>query len=103
MARCWGCILNVALVLWILRIPVATTVVGWLLLGVTPQAQDLFTEFLDLSLSTWLRMLWFVLMLTVAWALPTHYVARMLVDSDRHGDQSVLYSTSASSKIGRFA
>jgi len=64
-------------------VPGATTVVGWLLLGATSQAQDLFTEFVDLSWSTWLRMLWFVLMLTVAWALPTHYAARMLVDSDR--------------------
>jgi hypothetical protein len=87
-ARRWVCILNVALVLWILRVPVATTVAGWLLLGATPQAQDLFTEFVDLSWSTWLRMLWFVLMLTVTWALPTHYAARMLVDSDRRAPAS---------------
>jgi hypothetical protein len=79
----WGCILNVALVFWILRVPVAATVAGALLLGATPQAQDLFTEFLDLSLvSTWLRMLLFVLVLMAAWALPTHYAARMLVDTD---------------------
>jgi hypothetical protein len=76
----WGCILDVALVLWILRVPVVTTVAGALLLGVTPQAQDLFTEFLDLSL--WWRMLVFVAVLMVAWALPTHYAARMLVDTD---------------------
>ena len=37
-ARCWCCVLNVALVLWILRVPVATTVAGWLLLGVTISA-----------------------------------------------------------------
>lgn len=79
----WACIIDIALVIWILRVPVATTVLGWLLLGATTQAQDLFTEFLDLSFpSTWLRMLWIVLMLTVAWALPTHYAARMLIDTD---------------------
>ena len=88
----WSCILDVALVLWILRVPVMTTAFGWLLLGAAPQAQDLFLEFLDpqeqphkflyLSLGIWLRMLWFVLVLTVVWALPTHYAARMLVDTD---------------------
>jgi hypothetical protein len=57
-------------------------VVGWLLLGATPQAQDLFTEFLDLSVWTWLRMLLFVVVLTALWALPTHYAARMLIDGD---------------------
>src|SRR5215470_801217 len=78
----WVCTLNIALVLWILRAPVATTVFGGLLLGFTPQAQDLFTEFLDLSLWTCMRMLVFVLVLTVVWAMPTHYAARLLVDTD---------------------
>jgi len=41
-----------------------------------------FTEFLDLSLGTWLRMILLVLVLTLLWALPTHYAARMLVNSD---------------------
>jgi hypothetical protein len=80
--RWWECMLCVALVLWILRVPTTTTALGGLLLGVTPQAQDLFTEFLDLSLGTWLRMILFVLVLTLLWALPTHYAARMLVNSD---------------------
>jgi hypothetical protein len=74
--------LNIALVLWILRVPTAATAFGWLLLGLTPQAQDLFTEFLDLSLATWFRMVLFVLVQTLFWALPTHYAARMLVNSD---------------------
>jgi hypothetical protein len=80
--RWWVCILDVALVLWILRVPVVTTVFGWLLLGATPQAQDLFLEFLDLSPRTWLRMLWFLIILMMLWALPTHYAARLLVDTD---------------------
>jgi hypothetical protein len=70
------------LVLWIVRVPVTTTVFGWLLLGATPQAQDLFTAFLDLSWWTLFQMFLFVLVLTAVRALPTHYAARMLVDSD---------------------
>jgi hypothetical protein len=88
----WSCILNVALVLWILRVPVATTVIGWLLLGATTQAQDLFLEFVDrpgphllfLGMSPWIwwRMLLFLVILTTVWALPTHYAARMLINTD---------------------
>ena len=80
--RWWACMLSIALVLWILRVPTTTTALGWVLLGVTPQAQDLFTEFLDVSPGTWLRMILLVLVLTLLWALPTHYAARMLVNSD---------------------
>ena len=80
--RWWECILCIALVLWILRVPTTTTALGWLLLGVTSQAQDLFTEYLDLSIYMWLRMILFVVVLTLLWALPTHYAARMLVNSD---------------------
>jgi hypothetical protein len=75
-------VLDVALVLWILRVPTTTTALGWLLLGVTLQAQDLFTEFLDLSPVTWLRMIRFAVVLTLLWALPTYYTARMLVAGD---------------------
>ena len=80
--RWWECMLCIALVLWILRVPTTTTALGWLLLGVTSQAQDLFTEYLDLSIYMWLRMILFVVVLTLLWALPTHYAARMLVNSD---------------------
>jgi hypothetical protein len=77
--RWWECILNFALVLWIVRVPLATTAFGWLLLGWTPQAQDLFVEFARVSV-WW--MLWFLFVLTAVWALPTHYAARMLIDTD---------------------
>jgi hypothetical protein len=79
----WDCILRIALVLWVVRIPVVTTVLGLGLLGVTPQAQDLFLEFADAPLGEMLpRMLWYVVVLTVVWAMPTHYAARLLVESD---------------------
>jgi hypothetical protein len=63
--------LGIPLVLWILRVPTTTTALGWLLLGVTPQAQDLFTEYFDLSPSTWVRMILFVVVSTLLWAFPT--------------------------------
>src|SRR5690349_8162108 len=45
--RCsrWDSVLNLALVLWIARIPVIMTSLGCLLFWKSPQAQDLFLEF----------------------------------------------------------
>jgi hypothetical protein len=77
--RWWTCVLNFALVLWIIRVPLATTAFGWLLLGLTTQAQDLFVEFAHTSI--WWK-LWFLFVLMAVWALPTHYAARMLINSD---------------------
>jgi len=82
-AQWWECILRFALVLWIVRVPLATTVFGIVLLGATPQAQDLFVEFAHPP-PVWraLSMLWFLVVLTAVWAMPTHYAARMLLDTD---------------------
>jgi hypothetical protein len=44
-----------------------------------PQAQDLFVEF---ARSSALRMFLFVVVLMGVWAMPTHYSARLLVDTD---------------------
>jgi hypothetical protein len=75
----WSCFLDFALVLWVVRVPVATTAFGLLLLGWAPQAQDLFVEFEQAPL--W-RMFFFLFVLIVVWAMPTHYAARMLLDTD---------------------
>jgi hypothetical protein len=72
-ARWWDCVLRCALVLWVVRVPLAATGSGLLLLGLTPQAQDLFVEFAVTPL--WFRALfifWFLLILMAVWALPTH-------------------------------
>jgi hypothetical protein len=50
-----------------------------LLLGATPQAQDIFVEFARSS-PWW--MLWFLFVLVAVWAMPTHYAARLLLDTD---------------------
>jgi hypothetical protein len=86
----WDCTLRVTLVLWVVRIPVVTTAFGLVLLGMTPQAQDLFLEFADAPLGETLpRMLWFVVVLTVVWAMPTHYAARLLLESDPRFKESL--------------
>jgi hypothetical protein len=69
------------LVLWIVRVPFAMTLLGLALLDLTPQAQgDLFMEFARTG-PVW--MLWFLLVLVFIWAMPTHYAARLLLDTDR--------------------
>jgi hypothetical protein len=80
LARAWDCFLRLLLVLWIVRAPLATTLLGLALLGLAPQAQDLFREFARTGL---LGMLEFLLALFFIWAIPTHYAARLLLDTDR--------------------
>jgi hypothetical protein len=77
-------------VLWIVRIPLATTVAGLLLLGLAPQAQDLFAGFTLKEPLSFLPFLYvqplpaisFLFVLVAAWAMPTHYAARLLVDTE---------------------
>jgi hypothetical protein len=80
LARAWDCVLRLLLVLWVVRAPFAMTLLGLALLGLTPQAQDLFMEF---ARTGPLRMLFFLLVLVFIWAMPTHYAARLLLDTDR--------------------
>ena len=86
----WDCVLRCALVLWVVRVPLVATLTGLLLLGVTPQAQDLFVEFAVTPL--WFRalfILWFLFILLAVWAMPTHYAARVLLDTDRRLQDSL--------------
>jgi len=76
--RLWQCILQFALILWVVRVAVAMTVLGLLILGLAPQAQDLFVEFADVPG----RMVLFVFVMVFVWAMPTHYAARLLLDTD---------------------
>jgi len=82
----WNCTLQFAWVLWIVRVPLSTTALGLLLLGLAPQAQDLFVEFARTST---FRMILFLLVLIGVWAMPTHYAARLLVDTDRRLQKSL--------------
>ena len=44
-AQCWQRCLDLALVLWIVRVPLCAVAIGSLILDYTVQAQDVFTEF----------------------------------------------------------
>ena len=77
-AQCWQRCLDLALVLWIVRVPLCAVIVGFLILDYTPQAQDLFTEFAD----GYVRIAVFLVLLTTVWAGTTHYAARLLLDTD---------------------
>jgi hypothetical protein len=89
-SRSWQCILQFALVAWVVRVPLATTVAGLLLLGLAPQAHDLFVGFTWKERPSFLPFLYvsplpaisFLFVLIAVWAMPTHYAARLLVDSD---------------------
>ncbi|HEY7228971.1 MAG TPA: hypothetical protein VH558_01230 [Pseudolabrys sp.] len=78
-ARGWQNCLDLALVLWIVRVPLCAVIVGFLILDYTAQAQDLFTEFAD----DYGRLILFLALLTLVWAATTHYAARLLLDTDK--------------------
>jgi hypothetical protein len=82
--RLWECILLIVLVLWVVRVPVALTALGLLILGLAPQAQDLFVEFARVP--AW-RVLLFICVLIFAWTMPTHYASRLLLDTDERFHQ----------------
>jgi hypothetical protein len=77
LARFWQKCLDLALVLWIVRVPLCALILGFLILYCTPQAQDLFTEFADHRG----RIVLF-LVLAFVWAATTHYASRLLLDTD---------------------
>jgi hypothetical protein len=74
----WGNVLDLALILWVVRVPVCALVVGIALLVLVPQAQDLLVELIE---SPWHIALYMVLLFFV-WASTTHYAARLLLDTD---------------------
>jgi hypothetical protein len=75
----WQCVLDLSLLLWIVRVPLAIVLIGFLLLGAAPQAQDLLIPLVDSP--NWRVGLFFVLHF-LFWAMPVHYSARILVNDD---------------------
>jgi hypothetical protein len=75
----WQCVLDLSFLLWIVRVPLAIVIIGFLLLGAAPQAQDLLIPLVDSP--SWRVGLFFVLHF-VFWAMPVHYSARILIDDD---------------------
>src|SRR5262249_54685430 len=74
----WGHILDLALILWVVRVPFGALLAGITLLVLVPQAQDFLVELIE---NPWHIALFMVLLFFV-WAATTHYAARMLLDTD---------------------
>ena len=79
-ARFWACVLDLGLTLWVLRAIVVAVLLGFAILGLAPQAQDLLV---DVAAGPWWYTILFLLSVFFVWAMPTHYAARLLVDTDR--------------------
>ena len=82
-AAIWQRISDVALVLWVLRIPVVFTIFGFIVLLLVPQAQDLLVNTADNITDVNVgALIAFVVVLVGVWAAPMHYVSRLLLDTD---------------------
>jgi predicted acylesterase/phospholipase RssA len=77
--RNWPRVLDLALTVWVLRVQVTGIVIGLVIMWYAPQAQDLLV---GLAIDDWTNIAVFFLLLFFVWALPTHYTARVLIDTD---------------------
>jgi predicted acylesterase/phospholipase RssA len=75
----WTKVLEFLLFLWVARAPFGIVVVGFLLLGATPQAQDLLIPLVD---SAWYWVLLYFALHFLLWAIPVHYSARIVIADD---------------------
>jgi hypothetical protein len=76
----WNYVRDVLIVFWVARVSLFTLILGFLLLDWTSQGQDLFVS---LATQGWWQNLKFQVLLFVVWAMPTHYAARLLLDTDK--------------------
>lgn len=87
-ARIWGRFLDFFLVLWVVRVPLASVLVGLLLMAKVTQAQDVMVDVAmagaPLSVPAGLSGAIFGLLAAIflLWAVPVHYAARLLVETD---------------------
>ena len=75
----WTAVLDFLLFLWVARAPFGIVVVGFLLLGAAPQAQDLLIPLVD---SAWYKVLLYFVLHFLFWAMPVHYAARIVIADD---------------------
>jgi hypothetical protein len=81
-AQCWGrawaWVLDLAYVVWVLRVPVIALLAGLLVMGFAPQAQDLIVD-----LAPDARRVILFLVLLFAWVAVTIYASFLLLGTDR--------------------
>lgn len=87
-ARGWQRVLDLALILWVVRIPLASVGLGLLLMSLATQAQDVTVDIAmaGAPLAEAAGISGPILRLAAAiflfWAVPVHYAARLLLDTD---------------------
>jgi hypothetical protein len=79
LACAWNGVLDLCLVAWVARASVGLLAVGFMILTLAPQAQDLLIPLVD---SSYYRFGLFFPLVFLLWAMPTHYAARLAVDDD---------------------
>ncbi|MFG1480943.1 hypothetical protein V5F53_20135 [Xanthobacter sp. V4C-4] len=87
-ARLWSRVLDMGLVLWVVRIPLASLVLGLLLMLAVTQAQDTLVDVamsgapLAQAAGLSQAILGLLAATFVLWAIPLHYAARLLLETD---------------------
>lgn len=87
--RLWGRVLDFGLILWVVRIPLVSVVLGALLMGLVPQAQDVMVDVamadapLAVAAGLSLTLAKLIVAVFLLWAIPVHYSARLLLETDR--------------------
>jgi hypothetical protein len=89
LAQAWGEILDFALVLWVVRVPLVSVAAGLLLMAAITEAQDVMVHVAmagaPLAKRAWIS--WELVQLFAStflfWAMPVHYAARLLLETDR--------------------
>ncbi|MEP9352404.1 hypothetical protein ABLE93_02270 [Xanthobacter sp. KR7-65] len=90
LARLLGRILDFALILWVVRVPLASVAIGLLLMAGVTQAQDVMLDVamagapIGVAAGLFPAILSLVLGVFLLWAMPVHYAARLLMETD-HG------------------
>ncbi|MFG1298466.1 hypothetical protein V5F49_01600 [Xanthobacter sp. V3C-3] len=86
--RIWRRILDFALVLWVVRVPLASVVLGLALMAFVTQAQDVTLDVamagapVGAAAGISRAMAALAVAVFVLWAMPVHYAARLLMETD---------------------
>ncbi|ADH89312.1 conserved hypothetical protein [Ancylobacter novellus DSM 506] len=85
--RIWTFILDIALTLWVVRVPLVSIALGFVILGLAPQAADALVDVaIGDQLAEWWEMppsVRLLILVFLLWAMPVHYSARLLLQTDQ--------------------
>lgn len=84
----WQRLLDLALMLWVVRVPLASVLLGLALMGLVTQAQDVTLDVamagapVGAAAGISRAILSLALAVFILWAMPVHYAARLLMETD---------------------